>query len=208
VRNACPADGYGVARLRSDHAHDAARILNAHLLPEAAAQLRQQQALSPDLPGHQLHRMPHVRDALRYRCRNRGCDSGGAGTNGRCVVLRRSEPDVGRLPVCRGGRYRAPSKDLFRRAPRVHERPQQRFLAHGRSGVHLCQRPPARRPTSGRTIGHSSCGASLGRVAGDDTCHIYTTCPKEFPVILCDPATGGHEGNKFYAGNWQFFTSF
>ena len=40
------------------------------------------------------------------------------------------------------------------------------------------------------------------------TCNIYTSCPKEFPVILCDPATGGHEGNKFYAGNWQFFTSF
>jgi poly(3-hydroxybutyrate) depolymerase len=40
------------------------------------------------------------------------------------------------------------------------------------------------------------------------TCHIYTSCPKEFPVILCDPAAGGHEGNKFYAGNWQFFMSF
>ena len=39
------------------------------------------------------------------------------------------------------------------------------------------------------------------------TCNIYTSCPKEFPVILCDPATGGHEGNKFYAGNWQFITS-
>jgi poly(3-hydroxybutyrate) depolymerase len=42
----------------------------------------------------------------------------------------------------------------------------------------------------------------------NDTCHIYTTCPKEFPVILCDPATGGHEGNKFFAANWQFFMSF
>ena len=42
----------------------------------------------------------------------------------------------------------------------------------------------------------------------NDTCHIYTSCPKEFPVILCDPATGGHEGNKFYAANWQFFMSF
>jgi poly(3-hydroxybutyrate) depolymerase len=40
------------------------------------------------------------------------------------------------------------------------------------------------------------------------TCNIYTTCPKEFPVILCDPATGGHEGNKFYAGNWQFLMTF
>ena len=39
-------------------------------------------------------------------------------------------------------------------------------------------------------------------------CHIYTSCPKEFPVILCDPATGGHEGNKFYEANWQFFMSF
>jgi poly(3-hydroxybutyrate) depolymerase len=42
----------------------------------------------------------------------------------------------------------------------------------------------------------------------NDTCHIYTSCPKEFPVILCDPATGGHEGNKFYEANWRFFASF
>jgi poly(3-hydroxybutyrate) depolymerase len=42
----------------------------------------------------------------------------------------------------------------------------------------------------------------------NDTCHIYTSCPKEFPVILCDPATGGHEGNKFYQANWQFFLTF
>ena len=42
----------------------------------------------------------------------------------------------------------------------------------------------------------------------NDTCHIYTSCPKEFPVILCDPATGQHEGNKFVDGNWQFFKSF
>jgi poly(3-hydroxybutyrate) depolymerase len=42
----------------------------------------------------------------------------------------------------------------------------------------------------------------------NNTCNIYTTCPKDFPVILCDPATGGHEGNKFFAGNWQFFMSF
>ncbi|HVR61039.1 MAG TPA: hypothetical protein VMU50_04025 [Polyangia bacterium] len=42
----------------------------------------------------------------------------------------------------------------------------------------------------------------------NNTCHIYTSCPKEFPIILCDPATGGHEGNKFYEANWQFFMSF
>ena len=42
----------------------------------------------------------------------------------------------------------------------------------------------------------------------NNTCHIFTSCPKEFPVILCDPATGGHEGNKFYQANWQFFMSF
>ncbi len=42
----------------------------------------------------------------------------------------------------------------------------------------------------------------------NNTCHIYTSCPKEFPVILCDPATGGHEGNKFYEANWQFFIGF
>ncbi|HXI58885.1 MAG TPA: hypothetical protein VNO55_22615 [Polyangia bacterium] len=42
----------------------------------------------------------------------------------------------------------------------------------------------------------------------NNTCHIYTSCPKEFPVIFCDPATGGHEGNKFYEANWQFFMSF
>jgi len=42
----------------------------------------------------------------------------------------------------------------------------------------------------------------------NDTCHIFTSCPKEFPIIFCDPATGGHEGNKFYQANWQFFMSF
>jgi hypothetical protein len=42
----------------------------------------------------------------------------------------------------------------------------------------------------------------------NNTCHIFTSCPKEFPVIFCDPAAGGHEGNKFYEANWQFFMSF
>lgn len=42
----------------------------------------------------------------------------------------------------------------------------------------------------------------------NNTCHIFTSCPKEFPIIFCDPATGGHEGNKFYEANWQFFMSF
>ncbi len=39
-------------------------------------------------------------------------------------------------------------------------------------------------------------------------CHQFTGCPREFPVIFCDPATGGHGGNMMWAAAWQFFSAF
>ena len=39
-------------------------------------------------------------------------------------------------------------------------------------------------------------------------CKQFTSCPKEFPIVLCDPGGGGHEGNMFWAAAWQFFKAF
>ncbi|HET6283539.1 MAG TPA: hypothetical protein VFH73_21460 [Polyangia bacterium] len=39
-------------------------------------------------------------------------------------------------------------------------------------------------------------------------CNQFTGCPKEFPIVFCDPQTGGHAGNQMWAGAWQFFKSF
>lgn len=44
---------------------------------------------------------------------------------------------------------------------------------------------------------------------GHPNCEIFTSCPKEFPVVFCHPKTGGHEGNKELvpARAWQFWKS-
>jgi len=39
-------------------------------------------------------------------------------------------------------------------------------------------------------------------------CNQFTSCPKEFPIVFCDPQTGGHAGNMMWAAAWQFFKSF
>ncbi|HET6281812.1 MAG TPA: hypothetical protein VFH73_12620, partial [Polyangia bacterium] len=39
-------------------------------------------------------------------------------------------------------------------------------------------------------------------------CKQYTSCPKEFPIVFCDPATGGHTGNMMFGAAWQFFKAF
>ena len=49
--------------------------------------------------------------------------------------------------------------------PRLHQRPQQRIMADGRSGMHLRQRAPGRSRSSRRTAGHSRGGPSLGGAA-------------------------------------------
>ena len=39
-------------------------------------------------------------------------------------------------------------------------------------------------------------------------CKQFTSCPKEFPIVFCDPQTGGHTGNMMWAAAWQFYKAF
>ena len=42
---------------------------------------------------------------------------------------------------------------------------------------------------------------------GEPDCQQFSTCPREFPIVLCHPRTGGHEGNLTQqpARAWKFF---
>ena len=42
---------------------------------------------------------------------------------------------------------------------------------------------------------------------GHADCQRFSTCPAEFPVVICHPRTGGHEGNRTVqpARAWEFF---
>ncbi len=44
--------------------------------------------------------------------------------------------------------------------------------------------------------------------AASMACERFTTCPKEFPVVLCHPTTGAHTMPSFFpAAAWQFFSA-
>jgi poly(3-hydroxybutyrate) depolymerase len=44
---------------------------------------------------------------------------------------------------------------------------------------------------------------------GEPDCQQFSTCPREFPIVFCHPATGGHLGNLAPqpVRAWKFFTS-